>query len=637
MSVVIAPHLSPSFGSFSFGDHGLEAIPVLSTGLSASILHVTGPNLPPASVKSVEWVPKKAGEDELTEITNMFEKGRTTPPAPKPQSSVDTRVYLTSKSNQQTHRFFSRDLAVLPLSQTSLSNVAPAASFDGGPLNIDPVPPNSRNHNVPFSIGHPRSFPITDSEIVKRPRERPPPVYSTGRPIKHPIPFPSITVTRPVEKPKKTAIFPLDESFPASSGSNPSLAGTSLSDAKDRKPSSGSNATSMSLVGALSSAFSENAAQNSSYEIHSAPHSLVGAMTSAFSGNVGPENFYSDNDLGAESPESDSDPQITERHFHKRRQAFKPVPQIISPEKSQLRSRHTPKGPYLIPSEQILERHLAVEKLLALPPLGTSVARENAKEYLDIDEEVLLDRKSGAEVHKLQRRQVNLETRRSIWKNNLRFVMKQRSASTSTQSAPFRQYHTSSLPSSTTYLQRVQSECGEAALDGIMGELPSWETNLKPRKYRREVDAVPSEAESEEKHSGPTKRSHSHEIHPRKKVKFSNSDPRTCTSNAINHQFNAVLCAELLQKLVKGKVRITGQELEQIALFLEDPLLERVMKASPNRDVDIEYDKACDSIWHVLQRIAQSPPDTLGIPEDVERVLKWQAEKIVRNVKLVQA
>ncbi|KAF9064335.1 hypothetical protein BDP27DRAFT_1333732 [Rhodocollybia butyracea] len=606
MSVVIAPHLSPSFGSLNFGDHhGLEAIPVLSTGLSASILHVTGTNIPPASVKSVEWVPKKLDEDELTEITNMFEKGRTTPPAPKPQSSVDTRVYLTSKSNQQTHRFFSRDLAVLPLSQTSLSNVAPAASFDGGPLNIYPVPPNSGHHHVPpVSIGRPLNFPITDSEIVKRPRERPPPAYSTGHPRKNL----SITVTRPVGKQKKTSIFPLDQSSPASSGSNPPLAGTDLSNAKDCEPSSGSNTTGMSLVGALSSAFSENAAQNSSYEVHSAPHSLVGAMTSAFSGNV-PENFYSDNDLGAESPESDSDPQITERHFHKRRQAFKPVPQIISPEKSQLRSRHTPKGPYLIPSEQILERHLAVEKLLALPLLGTSVARENAKEYLDIDEEVLLDRKSGAEVHKLQRRQVDLEARRSIWKNNLRFVMKQRSASTSTQSGPFRQYHTSSLASSTTYLQR----------------------------YRREVDAVPSEAESEEKHSGPTKRSHSHEIHPRKKVKFSNSDPRTCTSNAINHQFNAVLCAELLQKLVKGKVRITGQELEQIALFLEDPLLERVMKASPNRDVDIEYDKACDSIWHVLQRIAQSPPDTLGIPEDVERVLKWQAEKIVRNVKLVQA
>ncbi|KAF9064551.1 hypothetical protein BDP27DRAFT_157246 [Rhodocollybia butyracea] len=736
MSVVVAPHLLPRFG-------GLGLTGVAGSDLTPSMPHVTGTNSPPASK---EWVSGKL-DDELTEITNMFERGHTTPVTHKFQSAVDSRIYVTSKNTKQPSPFLSPELVSPPLSsQTSLSNVVPA-SLGGGPLNSrtvthDLISLDGGNHHLPFSVG--TNFTITDGRTAKRPRGRPPKsgpppakrprgrppklgpppakrpvgrprkhpirapiaaikrgpngvsvdahllldegssISSTskstfsgnnepsgsdvssqnlqveaplskefdpppakrpvGRPRKHPATVFSIAVKQPVGRPKKFPIstdFPLDESSAASSDSRPFLSRSNLFDAEDRELSDGSDPTSMSLVGALSSAFANNAAQIPFYELQSEQPNLISAMNAAFSGNVVPENSYSDDESSAQSSDSEPSPQIMDlpsKPPHKRRQAFRPVPQIPSPKKPRLCAG---RGPYVIPTEQTLEGYLGVEKFIVQLPLGVSIAPENASEYLDFDDEVLLDYDPCVEVDQELQKQQKLKARQSIWKNNVRFIARQFGASTRIQSVPFRQYHTISLPSSTTYLQRVHINCGEDALYAIMGEQPGWEANLKPRKYRREaliVDKVYSEAKSSETEEKdihttvPQKRSHSCDTAPRKKSRSSESvsiDDSDATDQKIHLQINAVLCEKLLQKLIKGKVRITGQELEYITSFLKEPSLEQVMRAYINREVDDSH-QACDSIWDVLKQIAQSPLGTLGIPEDMECEMMLQAKKIVK-------
>jgi len=197
-------------------------------------------------------------------------------------------------------------------------------------------------------------------------------------------------------------------------------------------------------------------------------------------------------------------------------------------------------------------------------------------------------------------------------------------------------------------------------LGEILDGLPSWEANIKPRTYfrrRATYDESSSECgtseisgEGEETGNSVVKtttkrRSYSEDDSaPRKRVKFSDSVSVGFQSSAEidapnNHsEFDVVLCGELLQKLVKGKVQMSDQEFERVLSFFRTSTLEHVIRKSQVVDGD-ELDflstgnlQVCKSIWQSLQYISESAPGVLGVPEIVESTLIWEVRKLIHTM-----
>ncbi|KAJ4492734.1 hypothetical protein C8J55DRAFT_501178 [Lentinula edodes] len=403
------------------------------------------------------------------------------------------------------------------------------------------------------------------------------------------------------------------------------------------------------------SASSHNVMRNSQYKSEEEEHDLVGALTSAFARNAIPDDFDDSSDFSS-GTHSDVAPPKRSRSL---RQAIKRVPQIpTSPALNLLRQERTPRGLCVPLSEEAIQKYLDVEHSSVHLPLGVSVAPENDSEYVDPNDELLLDYDSSTEIVAMRREQEQLRLYHAptVLVHNIRFVMKQAesSAGSINRSNPFRQYNVSTMPLTMSYVQRVESHCGYRALDSIRSNMLDWDFHPKPRKYRVRVAAdgsysnnlVPVESSDvgepvarPEKHLQPD-----NELEIRKRVKFFdnvdnvvNFDPSTTLSEGVSRpEFDVITCGELLLKLVKGKVQIAAQELEDIISFLRNPSLEYIAKKFRQGD-DLDFLNTVarqdyDSIWRSLRYIIQSASGALGIPEPIEGTLKWEASRVMENI-----
>lgn len=341
------------------------------------------------------------------------------------------------------------------------------------------------------------------------------------------------------------------------------------------------------------SASSHNVMRNSQYKSEEEEHDLVGALSSAFARNAIPDDFDDSSDFSS-GTHSDVAPPKRSRSL---RQAIKRVPQIpTSPALKLLRQERTTKGLCVPLSEEAIQKYLDVEYSSVHLPLGVSVAPENDSEYVDPNDELLLDYDSSNELVAMRReqKQLRLYHAPTVLVHNLRFVMEQAESSAGgiSRSNPFRQYNVSTMPLTMAYVQRVESHCGYGTLDSIRSNMPDWDFHPKPLKvsssssqkkrklihlfkqYRIRVaadgsysnNAVPAESldvgelvARPEKHPQPENDSET-----RKRVKFFNNaanlDPSTTLSEGAGRpEFDVIACGELLLKLVKGKVQIAAQ------------------------------------------------------------------------------
>ncbi|KAJ3915944.1 hypothetical protein F5877DRAFT_81376 [Lentinula edodes] len=399
------------------------------------------------------------------------------------------------------------------------------------------------------------------------------------------------------------------------------------------------------------SASPHNVMRNSQYKSEE-EHDLVGALTSAFTRNAIPDDFDNSSDFSS-GTHSDVAPPKRSRSL---RQAIKRVPQIpTSPALNLLRQDRTPRGLCVPLSEEAIQKYLDVEYSSVHLPLGVSVAPENDSEYVDPNDELLLDYDSSNEIVAMRREQQQLRLYHAptVLVHNLRFVMEQAESSAGgiSRSNPFRQYNVSTMPLTMAYVHRVESHCGYGALDSIRSSMPDWDFHPKPLKYRIRVaadgsysnNAVPAESldvgelvARPEKHPQPENDSET-----RKRVKFFNNVANLVPSTTLSEgagrpEFDVIACGELLLKLVKGKVRIAAQELEDIMSFLRNPSLEYMAKKFRQGD-DLGFFNTVarhdyDSIWRSLRYIMQSASGALGIPEPIEGALKWEASRVMKNI-----
>ncbi|GAW02156.1 hypothetical protein LENED_003792 [Lentinula edodes] len=399
------------------------------------------------------------------------------------------------------------------------------------------------------------------------------------------------------------------------------------------------------------SASPHNVMRNSQYKSEE-EHDLVGALTSAFTRNAIPDDFDNSSDFSS-GTHSDVAPPKRSRSL---RQAIKRVPQIpTSPALNLLRQERTPGGLCVPLSEEAIQKYLDVEYSSVHLPLGVSVAPENDSEYVDPNDELLLDYDSSNEIVAMRREQQQLRLYHAptVLVHNLRFVMEQAESSAGgiSRSNPFRQYNVSTMPLTMAYVHRVESHCGYGALDSIRSSMPDWDFHPKPLKYRIRVaadgsysnNAVPAESldvgelvARPEKHPQPENDSET-----RKRVKFFNNVANLVPSTTLSEgagrpEFDVIACGELLLKLVKGKVQIAAQELEDIMSFLRNPSLEYMAKKFRQGD-DLGFFNTVarhdyDSIWRSLRYIMQSASGALGIPEPIEGALKWEASRVMKNI-----
>ncbi|KIK65712.1 hypothetical protein GYMLUDRAFT_367258 [Collybiopsis luxurians FD-317 M1] len=529
-------------------------------------------------------------------------------------------------------------------------------------------------------VGRPRKYQI-DEPRVEGPLEQ-----------SHKVVYVEIPYVSHSQKPRQSAITDI-ASTDVSSGSprrsNPNTNGVKHHDrafpsvAPARRPPVQNQAD--DLAAALTSAFSQNAAsqRNAAPQRTAAPQdqNLVSALSSAFANNAVTETFYADEDESGEpSLASDSESEAALEHElperprrRRHRRVITPVTQIPSPVKRS-RPQRAPKDIFVAPNEQTMHEQLDTESSSLQLPVGVSIAPENESEYMDPDDGVLLDYDSSAEVEEEREKKRKHETALApkILGNNLRFLQAQRRHSSHRKrlgNSSLRR-DISAVRSTLAYTQRVESYCGEPALDYIWGGRQAWYSNWKPKQYKISADQFNSasastsefsdsndsqiEEEAEEPHEAIlngvvsmllTKRSHPEgNAAPQKRVKFAAdvqlkasltaAGPRTKT----HPQFDAIRCGELLQKLVKGKLQMTEQELHEVLLFFGDPSFEQFIREFRNgEELDVlgadDQQQAHDSIWISLQYIAQSAAGSLGIPEMFEGTLKWEVKKIVDSVK----
>ncbi|KAJ3840546.1 hypothetical protein F5878DRAFT_64882 [Lentinula raphanica] len=394
----------------------------------------------------------------------------------------------------------------------------------------------------------------------------------------------------------------------------------------------------------------------------SAEVDLVDALASAFASNA--DNNDLDEFDGSSFGGSDSDSVVEiPRRSSRRRAPIIRVPQIpASPALNRLRQEWTTKEASVPPSEKALEEYLEVEHIPVHLPLGVSIAPGNDSEYVDPDTEVSLDYDASADVNEAREKQQQLkrESAPKVLSHNLRFL-KQRNKQTSARGfqAPnvVPQYNVTPVPSTTAFLQRVETMCGEQALDLFQNELRNWEHMPKPRKLRSRLPAERSHRNSKEttpaassdidEVPGRKTRSRRAQIEndsrTRKRVKFSeeSSAVSTATTGILNEnaedasgesRFDAVFCGELLQKLIKGKVQIAAQELQSLLSFLEDPFLVYMANKFQNGEdlpLSASISQAYDSIWRALRYIGQSSSGTLGISEGIEDMIRGEAQRIM--------
>ncbi|KIK61355.1 hypothetical protein GYMLUDRAFT_243536 [Collybiopsis luxurians FD-317 M1] len=531
----------------------------------------------------------------------------------------------------------------------------------GRPKNVSHGEPQQPQIKRP--VGRPRKYPI-DESIVDGPIEQPDKFAYVE------IPF----INHSQEKPQNSAST--DIASTGISSQRKALNNNVIHQTNSTGPRSNANGPSLTparrppvqnevgdLAAALTSAFSQNAAN-----VAPQGQNLVSALSSAFANNTVAEIPYIDEDESDEpSSVSDSgsevapEPGPSERPRRRRhRQVITPVTQIPSPVK-RLRPQRAPKDVYAALSEQTLHKQLDTESSSLQLPFGVSIAPENESEYMDPDDGVLLDYDSSEEVEEERKKKRKLETALApkILGNNLRFLQVQRRRSSHTK-RPASSVLRCGIPavsrSATAYTQRVEKYCGEPALDYIWCGRQAWSSNWKPKQATEEFyssSAPPSgsyesqmeeDEEVEESQEGIlngvisphlTKRSHPEGIAaPQKKVRFVedvqlHTSPTAAGSHHI--QFNAVRCGDLLQKLVKGKVQMAEQELQEVLLFFGNPSFERIIRESRNGDrfVADSQQHAHDSIRISLQYIARSAAGALAIPEKYEGTLKWEVRKLL--------
>ncbi|KAE9395164.1 hypothetical protein BT96DRAFT_942605 [Gymnopus androsaceus JB14] len=509
-------------------------------------------------------------------------------------------------------------------------------------------------------VGHPRKLEAGIKRPIGRPRKPPIPAgVQVVLPIRRPVGLSRknpITITPPT--PANDVVLAYEtrtEPNSTISLSDPTGSLASETEAGDALIQPEVN----DLVEALSSAFSQNANQDSGSRREFASgwqdYDLVGALSSAFANNAIP-------DTDDESSATSSDPgseTIPHSEFptrrRRRRLALKRVPQIPSSPVKRLRPKRTPKALYIPPNEKAIEAYLDIEYLPVELPLGISVAPENESEYVDPDDEVLLDYDSSSEIieKRTKQEQQKLNHSSTTLRNNLRFLFMEKVLSCKApKPTPIRQYTISTASSTTAYVSRVEEHCGDRALSEILDGLPSWEANIKPRTYfrrratfdepssERGISEISSQGEeTEDSVVETTKRSYSEEDSvPRKRVKFSDTVSVGFQSGVeidaanIQTKFDVVLCGESLQKLVKGK------EIELVLSFFATSTLEHIIRKSQVVDGD-ELDflstdnlQACKSIWQALQYISESAPGALGLPGIVEGTLIWEARKLVHSM-----
>ncbi|KAJ4472046.1 hypothetical protein J3R30DRAFT_1022827 [Lentinula aciculospora] len=408
----------------------------------------------------------------------------------------------------------------------------------------------------------------------------------------------------------------------------------------------------LSFSGVIPSVIPHNSTETPRYPSERKDYDLVGALSSAFAGNAIPDDF---DDSSAFPSGSDSDSAELSKRRRRTRVARKPVSQIpTSPALKRLRQERTPKEFYAPPSEKTIQQYLDVEYSSVHLPPGVSVAPENDSEFREPDDELLLDYDSSTEMVEALRKQEQLKSNLAakVLTHNLRFVVEQAKLAVRgcRRSDAFRQYNVANVPPTAEYVRRVEEDCGDRAVDWIWDKLPDWESNSKPRKYRSRVSAfesyskttTPSESSdfSEEVVAQTVKRPQpENDTNTRKRVKFSDeivdiAPPAIQSEDISRSEIDAILCGKLLQKLIKGKVQITAQELQNVMSFLRNPLLEPTVKRL-RKGEDLKLStitrQGYDSILRSLLYIVQLECSNLGIPELIEGALKWEAHRIVNN------
>ncbi|KAF5393579.1 hypothetical protein D9757_000393 [Collybiopsis confluens] len=506
---------------------------------------------------------------------------------------------------------------------------------------------------------------ITDSEsTVKRPGRRPRKLSDAHKEtrVKPPVGVEQVRVERPVRRSRKAI---QRHSINNSRPKNPQ---NELRAFHARNPSHVParpvpRTNDDQLAAALTYAFSRNADAQCDLDRNDEKQNLVGALSSAFTGNAVPDSFSSDEELGGLSliSGSESEPahgiRLPERR--RRRISTRATPphttQIPSPVKRAVPPRAAKVG-YVAPSESTMREELDVENLSIRLPLGFSVAPENESEYMDPNDDVLLDYDSSAEVEekRKQKKSLELSVAPIILRNNLRFLQARRGLArddqrrTNTES----RYDSSITRGTWAYIQRVDEYCGEEALDWVWTGRQGWDTNRKPKEYQvvtlkeDSIDNNPSDEESEsEQEAGekpnravPTplrKRPHAEgEQEPiaHKRAKAAHdilSEHKTLKTTVTKDRpcLSTTQWAELLQKLVKGKNPITEQELQEVLLHFGN-VAEQLSKQA---ETGIENQQLYGSIWKSLEHIAQSAAGALGIPGYYEGTLQWEAKKIINK------
>ncbi|KAJ3857199.1 hypothetical protein EV368DRAFT_77930 [Lentinula lateritia] len=686
-------------------NHNIDSVtlPQSPTGIISSI-SAHSPNDGPSTV-----IENQITYDELPEITNFLISQRVRSPLTQKHLPIkatgltstsinrgDIRTYLTprDKPNVGTSpRFSPTSPSRITVANTKNRNLLPLPNKPVIDLTLhdqdDSVDSSTKSNIFSGHLGKqsrtqlPTYGKITDppgssrklhdgsafskGSSAKQPRRRPRMVYSAPRDIqkrpgRRPGKFPiHATATAPINQSKErfskkpmTSMSDSDDEQEILSTESDSFAIPSRSFQRSPKLFDVEKHGAQILD---TSASFHNAMRSSQYESEE-EHDLVGALTSAFAHNAIPDDFGDSSDFSS-GTHSDVAPPKRSRSL---RQAIKRVPQIpTSPALKLLRQERTPKELCVPPSEEAIQKYLDVEYPLVHLPLGVSVAAENDSEYMDPNDELLLDYDSSTEIVAMRREQ---EQSRSYYAptalvHNLRFVVEQAesSAGSISRSNPFRQYNVSTMPLTMAYVQRVESHCGYRALDSIWSNMPDWDFHPKPRKYRIRVaadgsyshSAVPAESldvgepvTRPEKHPQPENHSET-----RKRVKFfdnvdhvdhvANLDSSTNLSEEAGRpEFDVIACGELLLKLVKGKVQIATQELENIMSFLRNPSLEYMAKKFRQGD-DLDFFNTVarqdyDSIWRSLRYIMQSASGALGIPEPIEGMLKWEASRVMKNI-----
>lgn len=498
----------------------------------------------------------------------------------------DIRTYPTPKSNPLTVPVHNTTLADdsspraslrVPASHTTL--LPHLIDLTTGPEGLvhakHPIGrPKETSVNGPLK---PSSCPFSDSA----------PLEPRGGPRNYRAPQTSTIVKRPVGS-LTHSITPTDNKSTKSSSARPRTSFNGVYSSKNQTGHVSMQFGAASLVSALSSAFSQNAIQDSKQN-----------RASAFASN-------SDNIEDDESSDSLSDPNFDSLPPKRRRRriALKQVPQI--PPVKRIRPKRTPKLSYAALSETTVTTNVEhlLEHFSVDLPLGVSIASENGSEYVDPDDEVLLDYDSSSAIIEERSEQEKLKTDLSplALKNNLRFVLKEAHSRLNTRPIP-RQYSISTAPSRAAYVQKVKEYYGDRALGSILDEILRWEaTIIKPQNYvsplfpchmqlRKLImlmqfrpqapinDIVPesgspepleiSRAPENSRNAIPTKRSHPEDdLASYKKVKFTDTiseDNFQCSaaisgnSSDSHTNFDVHLCEELLQKLVKGKVSMSSQ------------------------------------------------------------------------------